>query len=272
LRAHRLDDCLGGNPDEVVIRPDKACACNALGDRPLEIVIPLTGSGPSHRGNGKNAEHRGYLCLCGVDPDVTASRELLKHNASLVREIVSVSFANAMLYQQAKKDSEIDHLTGTKARRVFDDMLEAEYERSVRYDQPFCVTILDVDHFKSINDRCGHQAGDRILREMADILHEESRANDMLARYGGDEFAILSPQTDLRGALDLAERMRKKIQSSLTAEGRPITISCGVAEWSGLRDEAVADVLRRADIALYQAKQAGRNRVKPEARTTANRL
>jgi diguanylate cyclase (GGDEF)-like protein len=256
-------DGIDANPEEVIIRPDKAWrACSALGGRPPEILIPLTAGGPSGHGGNKTSKQRGFLCMCNVDPDVIASRDLLNYNASLVRDILSASLANAVLFQQVKHDSELDYLTGVKTRRVFDDMLEAEYARSLRYDHPFCVMILDVDHFKNVNDKYGHPAGDRILCEMADLLHKEKRANDVLARYGGDEFVMLAPQTNLQGALDLAERMRKRIQSSLSVEGQPVTISCGVAEWSGLKVEDVADVLRSADMALYQAKQAGRNRVK----------
>ena len=221
-------------------------------------MIPLSATRTSKDGGGSM---HGYLCLYGVDPAVMASSELLDYSTSLIRDILSTSLANARLYERVKNDSEMDYLTGTRSRRVFDAMLEAEYHRSVRYDHTFCVMILDVDHFKRINDEHGHSAGDKVLCGVADVLQAELRASDVLARYGGDEFAVLMPQTDLRGAMDVAERMRKTVVSSLAVGGRPITISCGVAEWVGMRDEAVADVIRRADAALYRAERSGRNRV-----------
>jgi diguanylate cyclase (GGDEF)-like protein len=185
----------------------------------------------------------------------------MKYKAGLASEILSASLTNAALYQQAKRDSQTDHLTGAGTRRVLEVELEAEHERAVRYGHPFCVVIVDVDRFKNINDKSGHPAGDQVLRRLVEILGREKRATDVLARYGGDEFAILMPETSLQGAVDVAERMRKKVESSLAVQDQPVTISCGLAGWSSPQDEAPTDVLRRADAALYQAKQAGRNRV-----------
>jgi diguanylate cyclase (GGDEF)-like protein len=254
-------EALQAGSDDIVICPDaKGLSCGALGDNPPQIMIPLAVGNLS--GGDGNDKRRGYLCMCGVNPEVLASPDLLAYNASLVRDILAASLASARLFQQVKNDSEIDCLTGIKTRRFLNDVLDAEYERSLRYEHPFCIMIIDVDHFKQVNDNFGHQAGDKILCELADVLSREIRTPDVLARYGGDEFAVLSPQTNLVGAMGLAERMRKMVESSLAASGRTITISCGVAEWSGLRNETVADVLRRADAALYQAKQAGRNRVR----------
>ncbi len=114
-----------------------------------------------------------------------------------------------------------------------------------------------------------HQTGDDALCELAAILNNEKRITDVLARYGGDEFAILLPETGFQGALTLAERMRKKVESSLKVSDQPLTISCGVAEWLGSKEQTPADLLRCADAALYQAKQAGRNKVWTPAATRA---
>ncbi len=153
-----------------------------------------------------------------------------------------------------------DPLTGVFNRRALSERLEEELERARRHDQPLALLMLDIDHFKTINDRFGHQMGDRVLVELGRCLRRQVRRIDFVARYGGEEFVILLPQTDLGGACRFAERLRRDI-GALTVEGlaEPLSVSIGVTARQA-RDTA-DDLLKRADDALYAAKRAGRNRV-----------
>ncbi|MDY7009723.1 MAG: diguanylate cyclase [Planctomycetota bacterium] len=235
--------------------------CAELGGRSAHVVVPLVVTNVSSNHDQGEEDWRGYLCMCGMDSTAADSSDLMKYKAGLVSEILSVSLTNARLYQQAKKDSQTDPLTGVNTRRVLEEKLEAEHDRAVRYKRPFCVAIVDIDRFKAINDMSGHVVGDQALRHLADILHQEIRKNDILARYGGDEFVVLMPETDLDDAVNAAERMRQKVESNLVMFDQSVTISCGVAVWSGKGHETGTDMLRRADAALYEAKRTGRNRI-----------
>ncbi|MDP1635232.1 MAG: GGDEF domain-containing protein, partial [Gallionellaceae bacterium] len=161
-------------------------------------------------------------------------------------------------------------LTGMHNRRYFDQRLREELSRAQRQDFPLSCLFLDVDHFKQVNDRYGHQTGDCVLREVARRAKGQLRSIDVLGRYGGEEFAVLLVQTDMDSALAIAERIRHSIaEQRFEGEGSETlaaTLSVGVAT---LRDcnrtqnaETLAQQLvARADQALYRAKQGGRNRV-----------
>lgn len=156
-----------------------------------------------------------------------------------------------------------DSLTGCASRRHFLDLLEAERVRCLRSAAPFCLLALDIDHFKMINDRHGHAMGDRALGHFADCVRRVLRAGDSLGRLGGEEFAVLLPETGLEAALAVAERIRHGVQSSpMGGEGGlvSLTVSIGVGQWRGGGESAEA-LLLRADAALYAAKAAGRNAV-----------
>ena len=260
-----IDGSQTGRDDSIIIA-DKTGFAQCPDCRPPGILIPLAmrcGLG----NNGKeDANQYGCLCLCDVDPEVMAEPNLLRQNASLLRDILTASLDNARLYQQIKSDSETDYGTGIKTRRFFEEVLNIEYERSLRYGHTFCVIIIDVDKFKDVNDKHGHSKGDDILRMVADLICREKRSSDVPARCGGDEFVVLLPQTDLRGAMNLAERIRQRVESTLVFDDHKITISSGVTEWSASPNgPCLADVLRRADEAMYQAKRDGRNCVRTVA-------
>lgn len=157
-----------------------------------------------------------------------------------------------------------DALTGVFNRRHFDDVARTEWARFQRYGRPISLLVLDVDKFKSINDRYGHPAGDLILKSVAQFCNAARRQTDILARVGGEEFALLLPETDESAAMVMAERLRSQIASMthmLGGEKVQVTISIGVA--GGTLSMSAFDVLlKRADDALYRAKEAGRNRVK----------
>jgi diguanylate cyclase len=145
-----------------------------------------------------------------------------------------------------------DPLTGLSNRRGMDDSLDTLFGLMSRYGNPFSIMILDVDHFKRVNDEQGHLFGDQILQKTAILLEECARDTDIVVRYGGEEFVILMPETELDGATAFAERVRMEVEQDL-----PITVSCGAATAG---DGDTGDKLfSRADQALYKAKNTGRN-------------
>lgn len=151
----------------------------------------------------------------------------------------------------------LDSLTRLYNRGVFEAALAREEARSLRLEQPLALVMADIDHFKAVNDTFGHPAGDEVLRELAAMLRRGSRAMDMPARLGGEEFGLLLPGASLDEAAQLAERLRTEVGDHAFARVGRLTISLGVAQYLGEGHDLVAD----ADEALYRAKQNGRNRV-----------
>lgn len=161
-----------------------------------------------------------------------------------------------------------DQLTGLYNRRVVIERLEVEHARFLRSGQRYAIVMMDLDHFKAINDTHGHNAGDAVLREVSRRLRQDVRSTDTLARLGGEEFLLLLPMNDIDGALVHAGRIRKHIAATPVATPSAniaITISLGVAEVFH-SDRAPDNVISRADTALYRAKAAGRNRVEAAER------
>lgn len=158
-----------------------------------------------------------------------------------------------------------DPLTGAYNRRHLSSTLQQEKLRSDRSEEPFCIAILDLDHFKRVNDTYGHQAGDDVLKACAACGGEVVRPIDCFGRYGGEEFEVLLTQTDLEGARIVAERIRSAINSLRFAQISPdlrVTVSIGVAQYR--HKEEIRATEKRADDALYRAKAAGRNRIEVE--------
>lgn len=171
--------------------------------------------------------------------------------------------------------SDHDALTGLRNRRSIERALSAEAARLARHDQTFALLALDIDHFKSINDRLGHPAGDEVLRALARTMQSAARRIDLAARTGGEEFWLLMPATDQPGAMVVAERLMQAVrQLSVAVAGAEVgvTVSIGVAIASR-RDEELESLLRRTDAALYRAKHQGRNRIEldPGPATAARR-
>ena len=167
--------------------------------------------------------------------------------------------------ERRRRDAFGDHLTGLANRRAFFDAAGLELARSRAAPRPTALIAIDADHFKAINDRYGHPGGDAVLRHLAGILAETFRAVDIVARIGGEEFAVLLPSTDLARAAVVAERLRATVASeAVSFDGHTIrcTISAGIAAFDVEEAGASVDLLlKRADQALYAAKRAGRNRV-----------
>jgi len=155
-----------------------------------------------------------------------------------------------------------DGLTGMHNRRYFDDALKEYLQEFTRIDRPIGLMILDLDYFKQVNDTYGHDTGDEVLRSVAACLKDMTRYHDIVARLGGEEFAIVAPNMELDVLSRFAERIRKAIASQPIATGNvrlTVTASVGIAIWD--RRESMEDLYRRADARLYQAKRQGRNRI-----------
>jgi diguanylate cyclase (GGDEF)-like protein len=171
---------------------------------------------------------------------------------------------NARLVHRLKELSIRDGLTDLFNHRHTLERVTEEYSRVARYHEALSVLMIDLDHFKEVNDRHGHQAGDKVLRETAGVFKEGLRAVDLLGRYGGEEFLALLPHTGVAEAAGTAERLRRRLERHVfpvSEAGLKITASIGVASYPAAGIDSADALVRAADDALYQAKQAGRNRV-----------
>jgi diguanylate cyclase (GGDEF)-like protein len=158
----------------------------------------------------------------------------------------------------------IDGLTGIHNKRYLVEQLDRELSRATRHGRPLSMVICDIDHFKLVNDEFGHLAGDYVLKEVAQLAKSRIRPDDVIARYGGEEIAIILPETDLVGGIQIADQLRTMIDGETFVfedEYIDVTVSCGVAQLQpGWRAH---DFVRAADVQLYEAKRAGRNCVCP---------
>ena len=183
----------------------------------------------------------------------------------LAHHVASV-FENARLFESATYEG----LTGLLRREAILEQLDRELERALRYHRPLTIAMADLDHFKEVNDRFGHLAGDSMLRRVAQAIAAGLRSTDWIGRYGGEEFLLVLPETEISGAATVAEKVRALVQGTvvLMEDGTPacVTISIGlaeIAEIAGPRGAKITarDLIAAADRSLYAAKNAGRNRV-----------
>lgn len=218
-----------------------------------------------------------------VTVDITSIKKALKTNQVIILGLILLSAALVIaivlffvlrlmrqLHSAQREIAELavtDELTGIANRRHFFDRLDEEIDRAKRYGNNLSLLMLDIDHFKRINDSFGHPTGDMVLKEVARLLSANVRTSDIIARYGGEEFAILIPSQGVAEAARAAEKLRVVIEvNDIALEGPPlsVTISAGVADYEMVRNEDGSNkdaLIRAADRALYRAKAEGRNRV-----------
>ena len=178
-----------------------------------------------------------------------------------VKEL-SVALDNAKIHMKINELSITDELTGLYNRRKMDEVLESEFNKAKRYGSSLSVMILDIDHFKEVNDFYGHKVGDIILSHIGSILRRNIRNIDIAARYGGEEFVIILPQTDFNGTVLSAKKLKSIIRSQrFTQIAGEVTISIGIATMPDERINSTDDILKIADDFLYEAKNSGRNRI-----------
>jgi diguanylate cyclase (GGDEF)-like protein len=252
-----------------VVGPKRAQSTDGEPARPPRVATPAS-VGPVHAlavpmlalPGSPATEYLGVLSIARRKRRFSLEEEeLLQYLAG--QAVVSVE--NATLHETVERQAVTDELTGLANVRAFHTILEREIERSRRFRTPLALVMLDLDHFKQINDEYGHQQGDEVLSTVADVLRDFSRDIDAPARYGGEELAVVLPQTDSEGAEQLAERMREAVERlevrRVDGEGSlRLQASFGVAS---LPESAVdrGGLIAAADAALYRAKRAGRNRV-----------
>lgn len=207
----------------------------------------------------------------GVSLEQNTLSDEAKDVLHLVANRVSHVLTNATLHRDTKLLALTDGLTGLLNHRAFYDRLKQEFERYRRYGSNLSIIIADSDDLKKYNDTFGHPVGDEILRKIGEILRETSRETDVLARYGGDEFVILLPQTNAENTMNMAQRMKMKIENhEFSIQGKHFTtsISMGISTVPQEYIETPQALFESADRALYQAKRAGKNRIVVASETT----
>ncbi|MCS6799186.1 MAG: GGDEF domain-containing protein [Myxococcota bacterium] len=197
-----------------------------------------------------------------IDETRLRDGDLIKVGRTILKFIVGGN-VEAQYHEEIYRLMTVDGLTELHNRRYFGEMLEREVSRARRYGKTFALVLFDIDHFKKINDTYGHLAGDAVLRRLGALVRGRVRRDDVVARTGGEEFAILLPEAGLQGGIEVAQKLRALVESSsfvFESVTIPVTISAGVAEWLPSMSSP-DDIIRAADERLYEAKRTGRNRV-----------
>lgn len=190
-------------------------------------------------------------------------RELLSERAVQMRELSNYQISLEQHNSRLLTESRTDRLTKIGNRAALDQYLAVAYQDCIDLHRPLSILLMDVDHFKRYNDEFGHPAGDVVLQQVAALLYDSCRTTDFAARYGGEEFMLILPETTARTALQVAERLRRRIEEE-QLPNRQVTVSIGIARMFSRKAEppiSVDMLISRADQALYQAKGAGRNQV-----------
>jgi diguanylate cyclase (GGDEF)-like protein len=205
----------------------------------------------------RNHEGIGSLIIGARRPDAYNQKHV-----SFLQEVaaqIAKPVENAWMYAEVLQKSRYDGLTGLLNRRTMDEQIAGEINRHSRYGGVFSLIIFDLDSLKGINDNYGHLAGDGLLARTGSVIKETVRSVDQSFRYGGDEFAILLPNTPINAAIRVAERVRKQLAQKLVVDDMVITASFGLSSWPINGPEAT-DIVGAADEALYEAKRLGGNR------------
>ncbi len=215
------------------------------------LIVPLT----------IHSECIGYLSFLSIKQNAFAPKieniiQILAHDFSMVFKLM-------LLYEETRELSITDGLTKLYNKRYFLEIFEKEFERAKRFKNDLCLIVMDIDHFKSVNDTYGHLQGDSVLKEIGEIINKSIRKIDIPARYGGEEFVVIAPNTNMQDIKMIAERIRQATEShAFEAEPQPlkITVSIGVATLNGTTNDKL-ELIKLADDALYKAKHEGRNQV-----------
>ena len=243
------------------LAPEDLCVIRAEGSKELdEGELPATGEMalfPLTVGD----EEMGAIAAFGGDKRL-ARRD--RATLSLIARELVVEVRSLFLFEQSLKLARTDGLTSLANRRTADERLRHETDRAARYRRPLSIVLIDIDHFKSVNDRFGHHMGDAVLIKVAQQLLKSIRRIDLCARWGGEEFLIILPDTDAEGARVVAERIAEALRSLPPFDGGPdkVTASLGVASFR-VSDDSDGFV-RRADETMYRAKNTGRDRVETD--------
>ena len=210
------------------------------------LAVPLSGESPT-----------GYLAVFTRSPDHAFDEEDVRELEALAAKAAPV-IENARRFREARQLADLDALTGLHNRRFFHETLAREVARARRYERALALIVLDLDDFKEINDRIGHLAGDEVLAEAAERVREVVRSADIACRVGGDEFAVILPESTPDDADQLYRRIQHNVSARPIAQAGRLYLSAGIADLSA--DDDAATLFRRADEALYRAKDAGKRR------------
>ncbi len=243
----------------------------------ISALLNIEGINYDHKANGfqysqgLNSGHSSHYALQTKDDylgELSFFRRKVKFSQAELRLIESLiaslvyPLRNGLRYQEAIRSALTDALTGAGNRICLDNVLTREFELAQRYRQPLSVLMLDIDHFKCVNDNFGHAAGDKVLKTVAETIRNASRCADMTFRYGGEEFVVVLNKTDLPGAKITAERLRTTISGlSCIYDHTDISITISVGVATLIPGETKDEFLKRADKALYMAKENGRNQI-----------
>jgi two-component system, cell cycle response regulator len=253
LRTGEPEQTIAGPPDgtiprSIAVEYDYAAAASEAASIRAALAVPLANEG----------EQLGYLAAYS-----RSGRDAFGDSATLELEELAFragpAIDNARRFREARQLADLDALTGLHNRRYFHETLQREVARAQRYDRSLALVIFDVDDFKAINDRIGHLAGDGVLAEAADRVRDVVRSADVACRIGGDEFAVLLPESSIKDADQLYRRLEAAVSSRPVAQAGRLHLSAGVAE---LRpDDDGISFFERADEALYRAKASGKGTV-----------
>ena len=268
--------------DDLAVEPDSLVGSVCLDGNPrlwedartIAGIEPLYGAGALVPQTGtlailalqRTGHTIGALVIGATEAGVIRPNDL--RTAKLIAQLAASALEAAWEIEEVSRRSRTDQLTGLWNRRHFDEHLARVLNETERYDRTCALVLADIDHFKQVNDTLGHEAGDEVLKMVADVLREVVRTTDICARLGGEEFCMIVPETDLEGAVELAERIRANLEES-TLHWREkeirVTASFGVATYkAGSGVERRAHFFESADRAMYRAKADGRNCVRTE--------
>jgi len=205
-----------------------------------------------------------YLNNKKLEGSILLNRGDIIKIGSIALKFIPAGDPERLTYDKLSREANMDKHTGCYNKTYFNNAINLEVKKSKVTGDPLSLVIFDLDHFKSLNDNFGHDAGDYVLKEMARVIRSNGvREHDIFARYGGEEFVILLPKTNLKQAFEISERLRKLIESHkfiYDSKKLPVTASIGVADYrQGVNTGT--DLFKRADAAVYKAKQGGRNQV-----------